>query len=112
MQETAEAPTVAPPWRGTAKNWWPDQVDLKLLKSNDPTGGSDDYAADFLSLDLDAAAVTAAEANAAAASRVLRGRVRVVRADAFRTGLPPSSVDVAVADLPFGMAHARSAPLV
>ena len=30
-----------------------------------------------------------------------------VRGDAYSTGLPPSTIDVAVADLPFGMRHAR-----
>ena len=37
--QTAEAPTEAPAWRGTAKDWWPNKVNLNLLKGNDPTGG-------------------------------------------------------------------------
>ena len=37
--QTAEAPAIAPAWRGTAKDWWPNKVNLNLLKGNDPTGG-------------------------------------------------------------------------
>ena len=83
----------------------------------DPCGGigvvgleAAGYAAvEAISLDLDEAACAAAEANvrAAHASGALRGRVRVLRADAFATGLPPKSVDVAIADLPFGLRHAK-----
>ena len=36
--QAVEAPSAAPAWRGTAKNWWPNQVNLNLLKGNDPTG--------------------------------------------------------------------------
>ena len=35
--QAVEAPSDAPAWRGTAKNWWPNQVNLNLLKGNDPT---------------------------------------------------------------------------
>ncbi|KAL1508149.1 hypothetical protein AB1Y20_007736 [Prymnesium parvum] len=62
-------------------------------------------AVDVISLDLDAAACDLAEENVAGAA--LRGRVRVMCASAYATGLPPGSIDVVIADLPFGLRHAR-----
>lgn len=60
-----------------------------------------------ISLDTDAAACRAAAANASAATWILRGRVSVMHGDCTRTPLPPASIDVAIADLPFGMRHAK-----
>ena len=64
-----------------------------------------------ISLDTDAAASNAARANAAEAR--VRGWlcegavVSVLHADATCSGLRAASVDAAVADLPYGMLHAR-----
>jgi SAM-dependent methyltransferase len=64
-----------------------------------------------ISLDTDAAASTAARANATEAR--VRGWlcegavVSVLHADASCSGLRAASVDAAVADLPYGMLHAR-----
>jgi catalase-peroxidase len=36
------------------RDWWPDQLDLRVLRRPDPVGGDVDYAAAFRALDLDA----------------------------------------------------------
>jgi len=45
---------------GANRDWWPDQLNLKILRkhqpASDPMGGDFDYAAEFNSLDLDALA--------------------------------------------------------
>ena len=45
----------------TNKEWWPEQLDLKVLRQNspqsDPMGGGFDYAKEFKGLDLHAAVV-------------------------------------------------------
>ena len=62
-----------------------------------------------VSLDSDAAACTAAAANARAATlaRCVRGHVMIVHGNALRCPFPTSSFDVAIADLPFGLRHER-----
>jgi predicted methyltransferase len=61
-----------------------------------------------ISLDIDPAACDAASANVTAASAgILRGQVEVRCGDALASGLPGNSVDLAVADLPFGVLHPR-----
>ena len=60
-----------------------------------------------IDVDGDASACAAANARRAAAAGLLRGAVSVVHGDAAAGGVAPASVDVAVADLPFGLAHAR-----
>lgn len=62
------------------------------------------------SIDLDEAACDSARDNAASASPTLRGTVHVLCADSGnpkRLALPEASIDVAVADLPFGMLHEK-----
>lgn len=61
-----------------------------------------------LCFDLDAEACAAAAANsAAAAPPAAPGRVSAVQCDGLRLPLRPGLVDGVVADLPFGMRHAR-----
>src|ERR1044072_7044440 len=46
--------------RTSNRDWWPHQLDLAILRrhlaSTDPTGADFDYAAEFLTVDLDALA--------------------------------------------------------
>ena len=55
---TGGSPKRTPPRGTTNKDWWPDQVNLKILNQNsplaDPMGRDFDYAAAFKGLDLDA----------------------------------------------------------
>jgi catalase-peroxidase len=52
------APRSHPPRPATNRDWWPNQLDLKILRKHpvaaNPMGGDFDYAAEFLTLDLDA----------------------------------------------------------
>jgi catalase-peroxidase len=56
----ASAPRRVPPRRARSnRDWWPNQVDLGILRKHpaaDPLGDGFDYAAEFLTLDLDALA--------------------------------------------------------
>ena len=65
-----------------------------------------------ISIDIDAVACSAASTNALAAAQTgaLRGSVSVVHGDGLHAPLPSSSIDVAIADLPFGLRHARLDP--
>ena len=65
-----------------------------------------------ISLDIDPAACDAARTNAAAAATagVLLGTVEVRCGDALASGLPGASVDLVVADLPFGVMHGVMRP--
>ena len=98
-------------------------VRLAALQPNerllDPCGGigvlcieaATSAAVHAISLDLDAAACAAATCNAAAAASghalVAGAQVCVVHGDCTRTPLQGGSVDVVIADLPFGLRHAR-----
>ncbi|MFI9599690.1 catalase/peroxidase HPI [Streptomyces sp. NPDC052043] len=61
---TGSPPDAAPggtnPWGTGNRDWWPDRLDLAVLRKHpatgDPMGGDFDYAAEFRSLDLDALA--------------------------------------------------------
>ncbi|MGW5122814.1 catalase/peroxidase HPI [Streptomyces sp. NPDC004069] len=61
---TGSPPDAAPggtnPWCTGNRDWWPDRLDLAVLRKHpatgDPMGGDFDYAAEFRSLDLDALA--------------------------------------------------------
>ncbi|HXD56004.1 MAG TPA: catalase/peroxidase HPI [Solirubrobacteraceae bacterium] len=52
------SPTAEVPRPRTNQDWWPDQLDLSLLRRNstlsDPLGADFDYAKEFATLDLDA----------------------------------------------------------
>ncbi|WP_291985889.1 catalase/peroxidase HPI [Luteitalea sp.] len=59
MDSEAKCPFSAKAYTGTTnQDWWPNQLDLKVLHRNpparDPMGPAFDYAAEFTSLDLDA----------------------------------------------------------
>jgi cytochrome-b5 reductase len=96
-------------------------VRLANLKHNerllDPCGGigilsieaATFAAVHAISCDTDAAACAAARENSRAASlaHALRGTVSVFQADGLRTPLPTSSIDVAIADIPFGQRHSK-----
>ena len=69
LQKSAAESTAACPFTGavtdnkmapTNKDWWPNQLDLRILQQNppaaDPMGPDFDYAAEFKTLDLDALA--------------------------------------------------------
>ena len=59
MSDAAKCPFSGSSHQGTTnKDWWPNQLDLKVLKQThpaaDPMGAGFDYAAEFKTLDLDA----------------------------------------------------------
>ncbi|MGA0883187.1 MAG: peroxidase family protein, partial [Candidatus Nanopelagicales bacterium] len=58
MTEVAKCPVAHTKPANTVKDWWPNQLNLKILHQNPPTGnpyGEDfDYAEEFKTLDIDA----------------------------------------------------------
>ena len=58
MSDASTCPVHAGPKATTNKDWWPNQLDLKILQQShpgaDPMGADFDYAQEFQSLDLDA----------------------------------------------------------
>jgi catalase-peroxidase len=61
MTEESKCPVVGGhhrPMGSSNQDWWPEQLDLKILQENppqaDPMGESYDYATEFESLDLEA----------------------------------------------------------
>ena len=63
----------------TNRDWWPNQLDLRILQQNppaaDPMGPDFDYAAEFKTLDLDALAHNHAILTAASPWRVTSMRL-------------------------------------
>jgi catalase-peroxidase len=58
MEASGSCPVTGHGVRGTTnRDWWPDQLDLRMLSQNPPSAspmGEDfDYAAEFAGLDLD-----------------------------------------------------------
>ena len=60
LSATRRAPPVARSRARTNRDWWPNQLDLTILRKHpaaaDPMGADFDYAAEFATLDLDALA--------------------------------------------------------
>jgi len=58
MSDENSCPVVQPARSQSNRDWWPDQLDLRVLQQNppiaSPMGEDFDYAAEFSTLDLDA----------------------------------------------------------